>query len=254
MLQSKTYSTGLWADSHSVEYNMLRIGIGKKTQRSYLHRWISPPLLEHPTRQQHKPKFFQSHPLVSSPSLQQSQNGEAQLLWSRLGPRDVGRAQIDVTLFGSHHRTDSTVSNCYRPREYAHTAGGGGKRAEKTTALKEEWPFYIRASSTHIHIYKTTRNSQHLSLKQGNPLRALTLASYIQTKVCLPDVWHLACANMKDRQLPPAAPRGTEHGLLERSEHFGPSTEALSLSSCRTGALTTSATASATSYTSLRVL
>lgn len=78
-----------------------------------------------------KPKCFQYHPWVSAPSLKQSQNGEAQLLSSSLGLRDDGRAQIDAALFGCPHCTDSMESNCYRPPEYTHIAGGGGKGAEQ---------------------------------------------------------------------------------------------------------------------------
>lgn len=82
-------------------------------------------------------------------------------------------------------------------------AGCGGKGAEKTTALENEWPFYIRASSIHIHIYIYNHQKFPASILLTTKLTVhVSLAFDFQMKVCLPDLWHLACANVKDRQLP----------------------------------------------------
>lgn len=67
-------------------------------------------------------------------------------------------------------------------------AGCGGKGAEKTTALENEWPFYIRASSIHIHIYIYNHQKFPASILLTKKLTVhVTLAFDFQTKVCLPD-------------------------------------------------------------------
>lgn len=82
----------------------------------------------------------------------------------------------------------------------------GGEREQSNNSTQRMATLYKSFLYTYTWIYKASSNSQHLPFKRGNPWRTLTLASCFQTEVCLPDVWHLACANIKTGSFPQQLP------------------------------------------------
>lgn len=99
--------------------------------------------------------------------------------------------------------------------DHGHTAtllAAGEKGAEKTPALKNEWPLYRSASSVHIHTY--IESHQELPASTLGATKSAVHGTRVlrfQTKVCLPHLWHLTCANRKQTDsFPRAVPSCTE--------------------------------------------
>lgn len=114
--------------------------------------------------------------------------------------------------FEQSHLVEAVTAHGARPRAHSHAAGRGGKGAEKTPALENEWPLYRSASSVHIHTYIESHQEFPAStLGATNSAVHGTRVFRFQTKVCLPHLWHLACANRKQTDsFPRAVPSCTE--------------------------------------------
>lgn len=141
----------------------------------------------------HKPNLPPCPPCgcwVSFCSLKRSPSSKAQRQPTGLRPKGWNLSRS--------HLVEAVTAHGARPRAHSHAAGRRGKGAEKTPALENEWPLYRSASSVHIHTYIESHQEFPAStLGATNSAVHGTRVFRFQTKVCLPHLWHLACANRK---------------------------------------------------------
>lgn len=127
-------------------------------------------------------------------------------------PAPADRAEAKGWNLSRSHLVEAVTAHGARPRAHSHAAGRGGKGAEKTPALENEWPLYRSASSVHIHTY--IESHQELPASTLGATKSAVHGTRVlrfQTKVCLPHLWHVTCANRKQTDsFPRAVPSCTE--------------------------------------------